>query len=1457
MHTIDPEIRDKAYQYFSQEALEFLQTIEEGLLNLQADHSVPQIHNLMRAAHSIKGGAASIGLPAIEHISHRLEDIFRALYGQDHEIDRDVEELLLQAYDCLRLPLVEQIQTGKHDGEAAIAKAEPILAVIAEFLGDSLGAEIELPTSAELGFDIAQVVFSTDVIQGLERLESVLEHPELEQVVGEIRAQAEVFSGIGELLNLPGFSEIAKFTILALDANPNEAVLVGQVAIANFREAYELVLAGDRTQGGAPNETLLMLVQNSQSSQAVVSKNLTSTESVQEPRAIIATPSALEQAFQSALAEEEDHADQAPNQFFEELPEDFNQSFGGLLEEPRDLTVEVSDRFFEELPEEITDSSQDFFEELPEASFFEIDQDLLDEVNTEFFSRPIAVSTQLDVQQNETVSSSEPEPDNSAEVSSNSIINPDHDNDDDASLIFEQLNQMYSDDTEDLEPINLTFNPPASDIASTQDSGLDFSILGGMFSDGEDEGDLEPLDMNAFILADEEDLIQSSDSFQDASRRESLIESESFQLTDSQPQADAQNQAQDDISLRIANLLKQGNPEVTTLVTAPSNEPVNQSALEVQTKAQVVPFKTETAVTTQPITPQMSEAIRVDLSRLERLNNLAGELVTQENSSSLQTQQLQGMLLNLQRRSESFEELTKKLQSWIDSSQKSEVSNQRAMTGSEKMSSSLSLLPDLATFDPLLMDSYSYIYTLVQESVEEIAQMGETIRDMDLLSMQTKNTQRKKQQTLKQLRNDLLWARMMPLNEILSRFPRMVRDLSMKYDKKVKLTISGGNTLVDKAMLEKLYDPLVHLIRNAFDHGTEPSHLRVQQGKPAEATIEVRAYHRGNQTFVEIRDDGRGIDSQKVRAAAIAKGVLTPSQQTSRDQVYDLLFSPSFSTAEKVSELSGRGVGLTAVREQITSLKGSVVIDSELGRGTVFTIRLPLTLTTAKLLVFSIGVNMMAIPVDTLLTIVTASDDQIQTIQGQQFYRYLDELIPLYPQSAFVHYYPLPKNSSEQIRSMSLPIADKVPLLIISAGNQYLALEVDQIFNEQELVIKPFGKAIAPPPYLYGCTILGDGSLVPVVDGSALVAQWLKPMATVVYSEPIAKPQLPTQAPLMLASKSDNVSNQASNETVNTESANTESDSHASTPAVATSISQSSATILVIDDSTTARQTLSETLVKYGYRVVEAFDGRDALDKIKQDPSIQAAFCDIEMPRMNGFEFLNQFRNDHPTSTMPIIMLTSRGGEKHRSLATLFGASGYLTKPYLEQELLIALQSRLDPQAKSVKVDSQSSIQTPVPTSAAESISEAVLSSSMGESSQAAKKDRTSRPNNLGVTTILVIDDSLTARQTLTMTLAKHGYRVVQAGDGREALEKIRQEPEIQAVFCDVEMPRMNGFEFLNQFRNDHPKSKLPIIMLTSRSSEKHRSLATLFGASGYLTKPYLEHELLKTLQSKLQPIAE
>ena len=507
------------------------------------------------------------------------------------------------------------------------------------------------------------------------------------------------------------------------------------------------------------------------------------------------------------------------------------------------------------------------------------------------------------------------------------------------------------------------------------------------------------------------------------------------------------------------------------------------------------------------------------------------------------------------------------------------------------------------------------------------------------------------QRMLSNLGDELLWARMLPLGEILNRFPRVLRDLSTTYHKPVSLKLTGAGVLIEKAILERLYDPLLHLLRNAFDHGIEPSHVRQQWDKPEQGQIEIRAYHKGNQTIIEVKDDGQGLNLDRIRQRALELGWLSVDQvnDISPAQLREFIFEPGFSTAQQVSELSGRGVGLDVVRSQLRSIKGTVNVTFAPGRGTTFTLHLPLSLSIAKLIVCIFGSSSLALPTDSVEEILIPQDKQIRQSGTQRFLLWREQIIPVYRLVDLVHYNcPITETPiSRSLESISSPKAWALPMLILREEQQVFALEVDRLVTEQELVVKAFSPTISPPSYTYGCTILGDGSLVPVVDGAALVALGIAQGAT----------------PLSRESESSG--------------ANRNNAPFVHKPAVAIKMVQAP-TVMVIDDSATLRRTLAFSLERAGYRVLQARDGREAIEQLQQRTPVQLIVCDIEMPNMNGFEFLSYRRQKPQLATIPIVMLTSRSNNKHRWLASQLGATAYFTKPYLEQEFLASLKTIID-----------------------------------------------------------------------------------------------------------------------------------------------------------------------------------
>ncbi|PSB05148.1 hybrid sensor histidine kinase/response regulator [Merismopedia glauca] len=1086
---IDTDIRDQAYVFFIQEAPELLQLIESELLTLSAERTPAKVHNMMRAAHSIKGGAASVGLETLKTIAHSLEDVFKALFNEELQIDNQLESLLLQAYDCLRLPLMEQISTGQFNVEQAMAAAEPVFSQLEEILGDLIGSN-QLPTSVELGVDIAASIFEIDVYQGIERLKEVLAHPEHNLVAGELRAQSEVFIGISELLSLPGFTEIAQTAIAALDAHPNQAIAITQVAVANFETARQAVLDGDREQGGSVAPELRQLA---------------------EPDAF--PPQKVPEGFLDLESE--------PSAF------DFGDIFTPLesienLESIDELNLEGVFDFIEPEadlilpPDEITELEMGNRHEMP-ANSPSLD-DIFGDWNT---SSTVAATTEV--------------PELESSPSYLSVTAP----------------QIYHATPVDISTV----------IKSVETSFEEFPTL-----------------------------------------------------------------------------------QETSAIAQTPVEIIPQS----QTQLVNQEIKLETSTVAQPAPASLF--VKVDLDRVERLNNLVGELAINRNSLSLQNEQLQATLRELNRRFSKFRQMTSRLR---DLSDQMIVSPERHHSGQPP--SGLSNHPQnssidsnapswLGNFDSLEMDSYGELHNLLQDTLEEMVQLEEVVGDVTLISGQSSETLEGQRRMVSNLREDLMWARMMPIGEVLNRFPRLMRDLSNSYQKPVDLKLLGTGVLVDKAAIEKLNYPLMHLLRNAFDHGIEQAEVRRQQNKPERGQVEIRAYHRGSNTIIEIRDDGKGIDFERLRAKAIELEWITAEQASlvSSSQLLEFLFQPGFSTASQVSELSGRGVGLDVVRSELRSVKGTVSVTSELGKGTTFTLKVPLTLNIAKLLVCSVGTTIYAIPSDSIEEIIIPQPQQIKRSGHQRFLHWRNQIVPAYHTSDLISYScRLPESLPHQSIMGSVPTPEEwaPPMLLIRVDRHLIAIEVDRLVLEQELVIKPLGSAIAPPGYIYGCSIMGDGSLVPVIDVSNLVLQVLDRG----QANPIAiraTPQPSISTPTLSEASPQNNSN----------------------------------LVLVVDDSITLRQTLALTLQKANYRVLQARDGREALEQLQKNAQIRLVICDIEMPNMNGFEFLSQRRQDPNISKIPVVMLTSRSSDKHKKLAMHLGAKDYFTKPYIEQEFLGVIQ---------------------------------------------------------------------------------------------------------------------------------------------------------------------------------------
>lgn len=653
--------------------------------------------------------------------------------------------------------------------------------------------------------------------------------------------------------------------------------------------------------------------------------------------------------------------------------------------------------------------------------------------------------------------------------------------------------------------------------------------------------------------------------------------------------------------------------------------------------------------------------VRVPVQRLNQLNDLFGELTIERNGLDLHIKRMRELLTTLKYRVQTLEQSNVRLRTTYDHVSGPKLAfaspaNPSSTSSSKSYSSDFrSPPPDDSPdnhhsngFDALEFDRYDDLHLLSQEMMETIVQIQEVTSDFDLNLEDTEQTFRGLNKTAKQLQTRLTQVRMRPLSDVVDRFPRALRELSLKHNKPVDLKIYGANTLIDRNILEAINDPMMHLIRNAFDHGIEDRNTRLHYGKPEQGLIEIRATHRNNRTLITIRDDGGGIPLDKIRSRARQMGLDEMLLAAASDEeLISLIFEPGFSTTSNVTDLSGRGVGMDVVRDRLKQIRGDIKVDTQTGVGTTFTLSVPFTLSVARILLAETDSMLLAFPTDVIEEMIVLQPEYIIETAGTEVLSWQDQMVQVVRLKKFLKFNcPRSLDKMEALPSISTPT-----LLVVSHGNQLMGVEVERCWGEQEVAIRKVEGNLPLPDGFSSCTILGDGRVVPLVNIPELLhwiasdersrsidarqADSLMPMLSESYPPSIepALPELPPAVPI-----------------------------------------NQEPTILIVDDSVNVRRFLALTLEKAGYRVEQAKDGQDAIDKLFGGLDIHAVICDIEMPRLDGYGFLARIKSNADYQHIPVAMLTSRSGEKHRQLAISLGASAYFSKPYNEQNLLRSLE---------------------------------------------------------------------------------------------------------------------------------------------------------------------------------------
>ena len=640
---------------------------------------------------------------------------------------------------------------------------------------------------------------------------------------------------------------------------------------------------------------------------------------------------------------------------------------------------------------------------------------------------------------------------------------------------------------------------------------------------------------------------------------------------------------------------------------------------------------------------RQSQTVRVPVEYLQQFNTVFGKLILERNAIDLRLAEIQNYTGLMRKRMKQLESSNQELRQWYDKAailfQRGSANERLIPTPENTIApANLPILKSITSqsleFDLLEMDRYNDLHLVSQTQIETIVQLQEVTADIELSLQEMTRSVTSLNQTTRTLQVNLTRTQTLPFADVVKRFPRLIRDLSVQFGKSVTLQIQGENIGIDRAMLENLSDPLMHLLRNAFDHGIEDPATRIAAGKSTQGSIVLTASQRSGETMITIADDGGGVKLDRIRDRLQQMGL--PAAEVAKmpeAQLLDVIFEPGFSTAASLTELSGRGVGMDVVRTNLEQVRGNIRIETQPGIGTTFIIRVPLTLSIVKVMLLERSGFFFAVSVDSVKEIIHFQPDLV-TADGTKI-TWQSQSIPLIALEQGISF----GRNSRTFGLPGRPTISQPTVLIVGEDRRSRAFYIDRYWGEQEVTLRSIDSPMPLTPGFGNSIILGDGRVVPLLD--------------------------PIQFASWILDTPNSIAREKSHHQF-VESSLVEID------AVAEPIQAQ--TILVIDDSINVRRYLAVMLEKEGYQVEQAKDGQEAVEKLLAGLVVQAAICDIEMPRLDGYGVLETLRSNQDFEDLPILMLTSRNSEKHRMLAINLGASAYFSKPYTESELLAMLR---------------------------------------------------------------------------------------------------------------------------------------------------------------------------------------
>jgi chemosensory pili system protein ChpA (sensor histidine kinase/response regulator) len=695
---------------------------------------------------------------------------------------------------------------------------------------------------------------------------------------------------------------------------------------------------------------------------------------------------------------------------------------------------------------------------------------------------------------------------------------------------------------------------------------------------------------------------------------------------------------------RIAEFAPVELEDPDAVAASAGSEEVRSETLE-ETASAAVPTKRAAKVPGSATAAVKS--VRIALSRLDRMMNTVGELVINRTRMVGRVAELEKLVDTL---SFSKERLQGKVGEFQEKYEFNRISSSR-QTGPWSPSTARQTLTSAASgdtsfwsdFSELEMDRYDDFNILSRSMAEISADVNEVLSQLEGFIGRVEGDIDEFTKLAHHLQDEITAARMVPIGTLYSRLSRAVRDAAKSAAKIVDLDLSGSETELDNNIIQQISDPLVHLVRNSVAHGIERPEDRLAAGKPEMGKVSLRAYHRGNHIYIEVEDDGRGIDYERVKQSAIERGLVSPEtadRLTERD-LREMLFHPGFTTAPVKTELAGRGVGLDVVRANLNALNGEIDIQSVSGQGTKFTLKVPLTLIISPALFVRCGVTNFALPLAVVEEIRRLRADEIEDVGGKLLTKVRDVVTEVVRLDTYLGLPPLE------------PVNGYFRMVVANAGNRQIGLVVEEVLGKDEIVIKNLGEYLRRVKLFPGTTIAPDGSLILLIDLHRMVA-----------NEPTDRRPL-----------------QASASAARIFAPGSAAVARGTIPAEAIDRVEQERLIVVADDSISVRKFVGRMLEKNGYRVKLAADGMEAAELVTQH-GCHLVITDLEMPRMTGYELMVQLRQSPSTRRIPVMVVTSRAGAKHRDRAMKEGATAFLTKPVQEDQLIAAVEQLMGTEAR-------------------------------------------------------------------------------------------------------------------------------------------------------------------------------